>query len=206
MSDGIAPGFTIAVSVLAFVNGLMLLRSYLRDRPILEVNPIHPDAYQWFFRMPDGNINNIPTRKYGFLIYISIQNKGIRDVSLCEWHLWINTRARKKIELKPISIPEPQLPLGDTQNIKAWPVLGTKGVYLEGDTMIRSGDSIGGFAYYFIEVYGPDDWNPIIENGKTTVRIRVRGVYGKAACVNITLTEKTFDEISKFIPDIDKIH
>lgn len=206
MSDGIALGFTIAVSILAFINGLMLLWSYLRDRPSLEVNPIHPDTYQWFFRMPDGNINNIPTRKYGFLIYISIQNKGIRDVSLCEWHLMIHTRARKQIELKPISIPEPQLPLGGTQNIKSWPVLGTKGVYFEGDTMIRSGDSIGGFAYYFAEVYGSDDWNPTIENGKTTARIRVRGVYGKAAYAKITLTEKTLDEVSKFIPNIDKIY
>ena len=183
----------------------MLLRSYLRDRPILEVNPIHPDTYQWFFRMPDGNINNIPTRKYGFLIYISIQNKGIRDVSLCEWRLMINTRARKQIELKPISIPEPQLPLGETQNIKIWSVLGTKGAYHEGDTMIRSGDSVGGFAYYVAEVYGSDDWNPTIENGKTTVRIRVRGVYGKAAYTNITLTEKTLNEVSKLIPNIDTV-
>ena len=205
VSDGILTGFTIAISILAFVNGVMLLRFYIRDRPILEVSPVHPDAYQWFFRMPDGNLNGTPTRRYGFLIYIAIKNKGIRDVSLCEWHLLIHTRARKQIELKPISIPEPQFALGQTQNIKAWPVLGTKGIYHQGDTMIRSGDSIAGFAYYLIEVYGSDDWNPTIENGKTIVRIRVRGVFGKEAHANITLTEKTLAEVSKLIPDIDKV-
>lgn len=205
VSDGIATGLAIALSLLAFINGIMLLRSYLRDRPILEVTPVHPDAYQWFFRMPDGNFNNIPTRRYGFLIYIDIKNKGIRDVALCEWHLIINTRARKQIELKPITIPEPQLPLGQTPNIKAWPVLGTKGVYHQGDTMIKSGDSIGGFAYYVAEVYGSDDWNPTVENGKATTRIRVRGVFGKAAYASITLTQKTLDEVSKLIPNIDQI-
>ncbi len=115
----------------------------------------------------------------------------------------INTRARKQIELKPISIPEPQLQ--HAQYVKTWSVLGIKGHALEGDTMVRSGDSIGGFAYYVAEVYGSDDWNPTIENGKTTTRIKVRGVYGKAAYANITLTEKTLDEISELIPNIDKI-
>jgi hypothetical protein len=71
--------------------------------------------------------------------------------------------------------------------------------------MVRSGDSIGGFAYYVAEVYGSDDWNPTIENGKTTTRIKVRGVYGKAAYANITLTEKTLDEVSELILNIDKI-
>jgi hypothetical protein len=155
--------------------------------------------------MPDGTFNNIPTRRYGFLIYISIRNKGTRDVALFEWQLIINTLAGKQIELHPISIPEPQLPLGQTQNTKMWPVLGCKGVYHEGDTMIRSGDSIGGFAYYVAELYGSDDWNPTIVNGKTTSRIRVRGVYGKPSKAKITLTEKPLDEISKFIPDIDKV-
>ena len=195
--------FAVALFALAFINGIMLLRSYLRDKPILKVNPVHPDTYQWFFRMPGSNFNNIPTRKYGFLIYISIQNKGIRDVSLCEWHLIINTRARKQIELQPISIPEPQLQ--HAQYIKIWPALGIKGRTLEGDTMVRAGDSIGGFAYYVAEVYGTDDWNPTIENERITARIRVRGVYGKAAYAKITLREKTLDEVSELIPNIDKI-
>ena len=71
--------------------------------------------------------------------------------------------------------------------------------------MIRSGDSIGGFAYYAAELYGSDDWNPTVENGKTTIRIRVRGVYGNPSEAKITLTERPLDEVSKFIPDIDKV-
>jgi len=149
--------FTIAISVLAIINGLMLLRSYLRDKPILEVSPIHPDAYQWFFRLPNSSVNGVPTRKFGFLTYVGIKNKGIRDVSLDEWHLIIKTRIGKSIEFKPISIPEPRIQLGESQNLKTWPVLGQAGIYFKGNTMIKAGDSIAGFAYYVAEYYGSDD-------------------------------------------------
>ena len=198
--------FTIALSVLAFINGLMLLRSYLRDRPILEVNPIHPDVYHWFFPLPDGIINSIPTRKFGFLTYIDIKNKGIRDVALDEWRLTIKTRGGKSVELKPISIPEPQIQLGESKNIKTWPVLGQPGLYHKSDTMVRSGSSIAGFAYYVAEFYGSDDWNPMIKDKKTSARLKVHGIFGNTAYAKILFSEITLKKACEFIPDIDKIY
>lgn len=38
--------------ILSIVNGLMLLRFYLRDRARLTLHPIHPDTYQWWFTLP----------------------------------------------------------------------------------------------------------------------------------------------------------
>jgi hypothetical protein len=183
----------------------MLLRSYLRDKPILQVNPIHPDVYQWFFTLPSGNFNGLPTRKFGFLTYIGVKNKGIRDVSLDQWCLIIKTRSGKSSELRPINIPEPTIQLGESKNTKAWPVLGQKGLYFEGNTMVTSGNSIAGFAYYIAEFCGSDEWNPIIKDGKTSAQIKVRSVFGNTASAKIIFKEITLDKARQFIPDIDKI-
>ena len=121
---------TFAISALAIINGLMLLRTYLRDRPTLEVNPIHPNLYQWFFKLPNRVVDGKTTRRYGFLAYIGIDNKGIRDVSLNQWHLFVTIKNGKLVELKPISIPEPKIKLGESANIKVYPVLGASGLFL----------------------------------------------------------------------------
>jgi len=67
----------LSALILSIVNGLILLSSYLRDKPKLTVRPVHPDTYQWFFLLPSGQFQEHQTRKYGFLSYISITNKGI---------------------------------------------------------------------------------------------------------------------------------
>jgi len=203
MSDSLIKALTLAISVLAIVNGAMLLRSYLRDKPILEIQPVYPQTYQWFFRMPPGNFDSLPTRRYGFLIYISVRNRGIRDVSLCEWRLTLTTPGGKHFKLFPISIPQPQLKHADY--LKTWPVLGIKGHTLEGDTMVRAGDAVAGFAYYVAEFYGTDDFNPLIRDGSVVATITVRGVYGRPVSARIALTEKTLDEVCQLIPNIDKI-
>ena len=73
--------------ILSIVNGVILFRYYLRDKPELKVRSVYPDVYQWFFRLPSGEFQGHQTTKYGFLSYISITNKGIRDVSLDSWQL-----------------------------------------------------------------------------------------------------------------------
>lgn len=148
------PILELSALILSLVNGLMLLRNYLRDRPRLGVTAIHPDTYQWFFKLPDGKYENQPTRKYGFLAYISVTNRGLRDVSLDSWHLRVRNVGKKWVELKPLSIPEPRFEIGESGSVKVWPVLGTKGQFHGGDTMIKAGSSVSGFAYYVAEFYG----------------------------------------------------
>ncbi|MBV9302690.1 MAG: hypothetical protein JOZ48_11515 [Acidobacteriaceae bacterium] len=62
----IKPLLDLAALVLSLINGLMLLRTYWRDRAVLRVTAIHRDVYQWFFRLPDQVNNGAPTRRDGF--------------------------------------------------------------------------------------------------------------------------------------------
>ena len=68
--------------VLSVINGLILLRVHLRNRARLKVSPVHPDAYQWWFELPGAAYDGVPTRLYGFLLYVAVANRGYRAVTL----------------------------------------------------------------------------------------------------------------------------
>ena len=121
--DSIRSILNLSALILGIVNGLILLRNYLRDKPKLEVKPIELDM-QWIFVLPDGEYKGQRTRIYGLLTYIKIINRGLRDVSLDSWSLIITTTEDRQIELRPLSIPQPQIELGDSGNLKLFPVLG----------------------------------------------------------------------------------
>ena len=69
-----------AALILSIVNGLILIRVHIRDRAKLDIVPIHPDTYQWWFRLPDSTFEGHQSRIFGFLVYISILNRGYRAV------------------------------------------------------------------------------------------------------------------------------
>ncbi len=189
--------------ILSIINGLALLRYYLRDKPKLTIHLVHPDTYQWWFKLPDGEYEGNPTRKYGFLAYIYITNRGLRKVSLDSWHLFINTVVGKQTELKPVSIPEPNW---ETPSFKkVWPVLGQKGLSFEGNTLIDSGCSISGMAYYVAECYGDEGWNPRIDNGKIIGELVIKDVFDKKARSKIVFSETPLDRIESMIEGITKI-
>jgi hypothetical protein len=52
-ADSLQSILNLSALILAIVNGLILLRNYLRDKPKLEVKPLEPDT-QWFFVLPSG--------------------------------------------------------------------------------------------------------------------------------------------------------
>jgi hypothetical protein len=194
----------LSALILSIINGLMLLRQYLRDRPIVTVKPIHPDVYQWWFRLPDGELGGMPTRRYGFLLYADIANRGLRKVALESWRLFIKTHARRsRDELAPISIPEPVLK-AETFT-KVFPVLGQKGVAFEGETIVDSGCSIAGWAYYVAQYYGHEAWNPIIRNDRITGTFVVRHVFGGKATTQIGFTRRELEDIEELVPGIATI-
>jgi hypothetical protein len=189
--------------ILSIINGLFLLQYYLRDRPKLSVHPIHPDVYQWWFKLPSGEYEGNPTRKYGFLAYIDITNRGLRKVSLDSWRLFINTVLGKQFELKPISIPEPKWEFpGGT---KIWPVLGQRGLSFEGNTTIDGGCSIAGMVYYYAEFYGGEGWNPKIDNDKITGKLIIKDVFGNKSHAKITFSEIPLERVASMIEGIGKI-
>jgi hypothetical protein len=191
--------------ILSVVNGLMLLRSYLRDRPQLVVKPVHPEVYQWFFKLPSEPFEGEATTKFGFLAYLDISNRGLRDVSVDDWNLHLETTKGKVVPLKPISIPEPTVLLGKSGASKAYPVFGHKGQFSTGETMVKSGGSISGFAYYVYEYVGGNQWSVVGHDGKVTGKIVVSDVFGNIATTKVVFTEIPLDRARSFVTEIDKV-
>jgi hypothetical protein len=194
----------LAALILGLVNGLMLLRGYLRDRSILKVEPIHPDTYQWFFRLPEGEHERLTTRRYGFLAYIDVVNCGRRDVSLSGWRLHGTTKGGKRFEMKPMSIPEPQIEIREAYT-KVYPVLGVRGPQFFGDTMVKSGASISGFCYYMAEFVGGPNWDLPVHDGTAALELTVQSVFGSKAKTEIIFTEISLEKADKIIPGIANI-
>lgn len=194
----------LAALILSIVNGLMLLRHYLRDKAELKVRPVHPDVYQWWFRLPAHKYQGNPTREYGFLAYVTVVNHGLRKVSLDSWNLFIDTPASGEYELKPLNIPEPKVELGESGHVKALPVLGQRGLF-SGETMIDSGDKISGMAYYVAFFWGDGDWNPQIVEGKIKGKFVIKNAFRKKTSCTIVFSEISLEKATSMIPGIEKI-
>jgi hypothetical protein len=87
----------LSALILSVVNGLILVRVHLRDRARLRVSPIHPDTYQWWFRVPPGTHADHPTRRFGFVVYAGIDNRGYRAVTINRWRLQDGIRATGRL-------------------------------------------------------------------------------------------------------------
>lgn len=195
----------LSALVLSIINGIMLLRIYLRDRPRLIVKPVYPDVYQWFSVLPPRKYQGQDVRRYGYLAYVSVTNKGLRDVSLESWYLHVKTKRGKPLELGAVSIQEPVVEFPEAGMSKTYPVLGVKGLHYEGDTMVRSGSGIAGFSYHEAEFFGGEGENPLVESNKTTGKIVVRSVLGDEASTEIVFREIAIEKLRQMIPGIDKI-
>jgi hypothetical protein len=182
----------------------MLLRGYLRDRPILKVSAVHPGTYQWSFSLPDGEHEGHSTRRYGFLAYIDIINKGRRDVSLGSWNLRGRTKGWKRFETQPVSIPEPQIPIRDAFT-KAYTVLGSYGQHFQGETTVKSGASISGFCYCVVEFFGGPQWDLQRQGNTTAAEIVIQSVFGNTANVKITFREISLEKANAIIPKVANI-
>jgi hypothetical protein len=197
---------TLEVSslILGIVNGLMLLKFYLRDKANLIVEPIHPEIYQWWFRLSDGQFQGNITRRYGFIAYIDISNSGLRQVQLSSWRLFIKSQLQKWGELKPINMPEPSVEIGN--QMKFYPVLGQHTLHFKESTMVESGGSTAGMVYYLYECYGGEGWSPQISNkGEIQGEFRIQDVFKRKAKCKIYFREKPLEYARRFAPGIDTI-
>jgi len=190
---------------LGIVNGWMLLKNYLNDRPKLKVHPVHPDVYQWWFTLPGETCKDGQTRRYGFLVYVGIANSGLRKVSLDSWRLFIPVLPLKQVELRSVNIPEPHGKIGKSGNVKIYPVLGQRGEFFEGNTLIEPGASIIGMAYYTAEFYGTETWNPIIKDNKIEARFIIKDVFGNKKSTKVVFSEVSLDWIKSIIEGIENI-
>ncbi|BAS29378.1 hypothetical protein [Limnochorda pilosa] len=198
------PVLELAALVLGVVNGTYILRHYRRDRPRIEVSFIHPDVYQWWFRLPPREDQGHPAWRFGFLLYIGISNNGLGADTPTSWHLHVPQRTRRRAELKPINVSMPtfQLPTGDG---KVFPVLGQVDPIYRGDLCVEPGRSISGMAYYHLGVWGDAAWDPVIRDGRIHAELAVGTVLGQRVRAPVTLTEVPLAKVKEMIPEIEKL-
>ncbi len=209
MNIGFEKILQISALILSIINALMLLRQYVRDKALLKVKPIHPEDYQWWFRLPEYEKKGEKVRGYGFLAYVGIGNRGLRKVSLDSWRLRIIDSRDNIHLLKPISIPDPSfsitLPNGDTYN-KTLPVLGIASEEFKGETIIDSGCSIIGWAYFVVEFPLESKLDPRIEGSKAEGIFQVEDIFGGKARSKMVFTEITLDKAKGFVKGIEILH
>lgn len=189
--------------ILSLVNGLFLLKIYLRDRPKLRVRLVEGGGYQWWFRMAGRTHDGEATRRYGFLAYVEVINTGMRKVQLDSWWLCFPTEGQGEHRQGPYSMPEPQIPMGGL--IKFYQVLGQKGINSNGSTLTEPGCSITGMTFFEYECYGGQSWNPSIVDGKINATFWIQSILGKTSRCTIQFSEKSFDEVNEMAPGIHLI-
>jgi len=183
----------------------MLFRSYVRDKPQLAVNLVYPEVYQWFFKLPSLPLENQPTTKFGFLAYLDISNRGLRDVSVDAWKLSLRPKQGNARPLNPLSISEPKIAVGKSGLWKMYPVLGHAGQASTGSTLVKSGSSISGFAYYVFEYVGGNEWNLIESDRTVTGKVVVTDIFGKSASQNVVFREISLGRALSMVPNIDQV-
>ena len=195
--------FEMASLFLGLVNGVCLLYFYRRDKAKFVVSPIHPDIYQWWFELPDGMNDGSETKCYGFVAYIGVSNKGLRNAALNKWRLSLPIGKRfKKFELRPMNLPEPQF---KTEGFtKSMPILGQVTSWHNGEVMVNSGASISGMTYFVYQYYGNPSWGPKIINNKITAKIKVKNVFGQSISKKIIFAKKETSWIEESFPNITK--
>lgn len=181
----------------------------MRDKPKLVVSPVHPETYQVWLRLKDVQKNGQTWRRYVFLSYFSVANRGLRDVSVDEWQLRIKNRLRliqyrhKKKELKPYNIPEPQLPLGDA-HVKSIKAFGQSTQnYQSSSSMVKSGDSVSGMSCWLYSVCGHDRWDPETDQkNNIAATLKIRNIFGATVQCKIVFREFSIERLKKMIPTI----
>jgi hypothetical protein len=193
----------LSALVLSVVNGLILLRVHLRDRARLQVFPVHPDSYQWWFRGPAGMHAGNPTRRFGFVVYAGIRNKGYRAVSFDRWRLEVRAKNNKRAELRALNMPEPRVALGEI--LKVIPVLGQKGTVHSGEMRVEPGDSTSGMALYVYECFGSEAWDPAITDRRIDGRFTLWDVFGGSARSDFQFQERTIEQIEQLLPGVNAL-
>lgn len=200
-------GIIIAL-ILGLANTLLIVKQLINEftsKPKLIIEVLHSDQYQWFFKLPPGKYKGIPTRNYGFLTYISISNEGSRETSLKSWCLDLKIFNNNFTRLHPISISEPIIKVGKTDNVKILPILGIKGFFHDGRTTIRPRGSISGVSYFFASFYGDEYYNPIFKDNKILGKFIIMDGCNKKTESDISFNEISLKKIQEIIPEIDKI-
>ncbi len=190
---------------LGVANSFLIARQHLRDKPKIRVYFIHPDVYQWWFELPPGDYKGSPTRRFGFLLYVAIANSGLRADTLVSWRLYMRARNGQQYELQPRNLPTPIAKSVVPGHAKVWNVLGQQGLYSSGETRVEPGSSIGGLAYYLMEVWGSESYDPEVRDGKIRATLKVSTVLGHQAKGTVVLQHQPLEKVEEILPGLRDI-
>lgn len=188
-----------ATSALSFINGLILARQWSDNKPKINIHPVHPHVYQWWFKLPDKSIDGTIIRRFGFLIYLGANNTGNKACTINSWRAIIknhNSRFKDKyIQLYPMNLPEVNMPISEDK-IKVIPIWGQKTPNFSHSSRIEPFDSTSGMIYYCYEVYGSNSWDPIIDkNNQVNITIEMDNVSGNTSKCKIKTKYKDLSYI-----------
>ncbi len=114
-----------------------------------------------------------------------------------------STKNKSKISLNPKSTIDPTVDLGIGE--KYIPVLGIKSSHFDGDTLVKSGQSIAGIAIYSYECYGDESIDPLINADKIQGKIIVTDVFGKKSSCIFPIVKKELEYVKAFYKDIENL-
>jgi hypothetical protein len=197
------PVLQAAALVLSVVNGVALLRNHLRDRPKLIVKPIYPAAHQLWALLDGSTRDGPPARRYGFLAYVSVLNRGLRPVSLEDWTLEVPGVGGFRATLSPLSIPEPEVVLGVVK--KVFPVLGQKGASHSGGLRVEPGGEVSGMAFFVLDCFGGPESNPVMAEGAIGGTFRVSHIFGGKASCKIVFRCRSAEEFGQLVPGVHEM-
>lgn len=178
-----------AALILGLINGLLLLFLTIRNRPILKVSTFSEDTNYCFHATKEymGEAKDL----YGYLTYVSVINKGNKEIAISNWELKIPTE-KDEIVLSPIAIPDAKIQNGNiTRTIRALGV--------NENSLVKSGDGVSGYACYL------STQQPKIENNSVRGEIIITPVYGRKVKCKLVLLPKHHEFFSKIIPEFESL-
>lgn len=200
---------TLSALFLSITNAIFILRQFLRDKPILRLRVIYPDDFQWWFEHKIVYHAGAQQIKLGFLVYMSISNKGLRDTTLDLWNLNVKRRDGRKETLNPLSIPQPKqvltLSSGDIYT-RCFRALGLADEKSSEYSSLTSGEALAGWAYYVLSGIEGESDMPAIENDEVRVIFEVKDVFGKGAKQEVLLRKVELEHVKQFIQGIEDLH
>lgn len=206
LETGIENALKSIALMLSVINALILLQNYLNNKPKVHISSVDKEKrYLWWTKLPQTLIDGKKVVIYGFILYMSIENRGNKKIRIDEWFIKVNPLGNKAHDLYRLPIPIAEQKLMDGSKI-VYPVLGQLNNALSGNTVIESGDITSGFTFYADRYFegenGKEAFNII--NNIINVEFWVINGYGKKKKCRVTLTYKPFNEINEIMPNLDK--
>lgn len=70
---------------------------------------------------------------------------------------------------------------------------------------VEAGDSISGMALYVYECFGPDDWDPAINDGRVTGRFTIGDVFGGHSKADFHFRERSLEQMEQILPGVKEL-